>query len=371
MIRIDEIYNNTFWPFVRDNIPVTRVFFCDPFGHTKPENLFNHGKDEWENNYIFFHDQEPILLDIHQPLFDEVAHRNVDLQHQMGPKHTAFITSEKQSTAVEAACNMYGWKNYYYFFHGWASLDWYRGYNHTFLMPPPEQRKITKSFISPNRIVGGYRSHRLLLMYYLLRGGVNNALISFPKTCPYENHSVLEMAAKHCEQFPDIESVFTQAQLPWNFEKESGSPMHSCWLSLFDEVSQSMAYVVTETIYTGSRLHLTEKVFKPICQQLPFVLVSTANSLAYLREYGFKTFGDFWDESYDSITDDDQRLEKIAQLLLSFDQMSVPQLQELYQATRPVIEHNYNHFYQGNFEKILWQELTGMLGNIRKDFSAW
>ena len=34
MIRIDEIYNNTIWPWLKEHRPGTRVFFCDPFGHT-------------------------------------------------------------------------------------------------------------------------------------------------------------------------------------------------------------------------------------------------------------------------------------------------------------------------------------------------
>ena len=31
----------------------------------------------------------------------------------------------------------------------------------------------------------------------------------------------------------------------------------------------------------------------------------------------------------------------------------------------PIIEHNWNHFYGGGFEKVLWQELNGMLDNLK------
>ena len=75
--------------------------------------------------------------------------------------------------------------------------------------------------------------------------------------------------------------------------------MHSCWLSLFDLCEQSAVHVVTETVFDGKRNHLTEKTFKPICLRMPFVLLSTAHSLQYLRSYGFKTFSSLWDESYD------------------------------------------------------------------------
>ena len=70
MIRIDEIYNHTIWPWFRDNRPGTRVFFCDPPGHTDPEHLFNVGCDSIaENDYVFMHDQEPVDLNLYQSLF--------------------------------------------------------------------------------------------------------------------------------------------------------------------------------------------------------------------------------------------------------------------------------------------------------------
>ena len=61
MIRIDEIYNNTFWPWIDKNNPGTRVFFCDPPGRSDPDALFNYAPGtQQQNDYVFFHDQEPI-----------------------------------------------------------------------------------------------------------------------------------------------------------------------------------------------------------------------------------------------------------------------------------------------------------------------
>ena len=55
------------------------MFFCDPPGRSDPDALFNLGQDDViETDYIFFHDQEPVWLDLHQPLFDEVCSRNTD-----------------------------------------------------------------------------------------------------------------------------------------------------------------------------------------------------------------------------------------------------------------------------------------------------
>ena len=343
------------------------MFFCDPPGDSRPEALKNFGHDVTELQYIFFHDQEPIHLDTHRNLFQQVQQRNLDLDQGQGPRNSVIVTSEYHSELVEQICDIWGWQPFYYFFHGWAALDWYRGYHRTFLIADPDQRSITRSFISANRIIGGRRDHRILFMYHLLKNKISNAWISFPRVCPVEGQDVVELSAKFG---PTVQQTFREASLPMCFPGENDHPMHSCWLSLFDENASSLAHVVTETVYTGRRQHLTEKTFKPICLQVPFILVSTAGSLEYLRRYGFKTFDHVWDESYDLETDDALRLIKISRLLKDLDEQSPRELQQIYRATIPLVRYNFHHFYGGNFERILWQEMTQMLTAIKDCVSA-
>jgi hypothetical protein len=96
---------------------------------------------------------------------------------------------------------------------------------------------------------------------------------------------------------------------------------------------------------------------------MPFVIVGTRGSLEYLRSYGFRTFGNIWDESYD-LAEDDVRIECIAELLKSLDILSTEAKQDLFDRAREVIEHNWNHFYNGGFEAVLWTELNDMLAQI-------
>lgn len=344
------------------------MLYCNPPGHTDPDSLSTFDSDSSQYNCIYFHDQEPVYLDTHQPLFQAVEARTSDLCYRRGPNHSAIVTSEYMSEAVEQAQQQYGWKHYYYFFHGWASLDWYRGYNYTQLMPAPQQRTINSTFIAPNRIIAGARQHRLLMLYHIFKNNMQNNWVSCPKTCPAEHIDIEQAAQALTATYPDIVDVFKQAQLPMSFPNESGAPMHSCWLSLFDESADSLLYLVTETIASGRRNHLTEKSFKPICLRMPFVLVGTAGSLSYLKKYGFKTFSDFWDESYDNEPNEARRIEMIADVLKRLNSLSLTQKQELFNATIPVLEHNYNHFYGGGFESILKSELEAMLEDIRRDF---
>jgi hypothetical protein len=99
---------------------------------------------------------------------------------------------------------------------------------------------------------------------------------------------------------------------------------------------------------------------------MPFVIVGTQGSLRYLRSYGFKTFGDLWDESYDDEPDDSLRIEKIAQVLKLLDSLGEYR-QDIFDSAQEIVEHNWNHFYGGGFEKILWQELKDMLNALEFD----
>ena len=348
------------------------MHWFDPFGSVKFSDLLSLPKVPWggkfshpgggehsmydprARHYLFW-DQEPLHADTVAETLSQFC------RSYFGQRH--LITSERDSDAVQQACDTYGFQSHYYWFHGWAALDWYRGYDRSFLITPPKRRKITHTFLMPNRIVTGRRQHRLILMYNLIcQGLVHDAnYISFPAVCPGEHVSVIDAVQSLTSIYPTIGQAFGSLTLPRNFEGEQNHPMQSCWLDLFEQGSHSLLYLITETVAQGRRQHLTEKTFKPICMRMPFVLAGTQHSLRYLRSYGFRTFGDIWDESYDDEPNDVVRMERIASLLRSLDELPQSAKQHMFHWCQEVVEHNYRHFYQGAFENILWQELTDMM----------
>jgi hypothetical protein len=70
-----------------------------------------------------------------------------------------------------------------------------------------------------------------------------------------------------------------------------------------------------------------------------------------------------WDESYDDEPDDAKRIEKIAQVLKLIDGLEEHR-QDIFESAWEIIEHNWNHFYNGGFEQTLWQELKDMLNEL-------
>jgi hypothetical protein len=102
--------------------------------------------------------------------------------------------------------------------------------------------------------------------------------------------------------------------------------------------------IVFETYVAEQFPFFTEKTFKPIAFFHPFILVCNSSGLGLLRQLGFKTFGDFWDESYDELTGN-QRLEAIFHLILEIANWSQEKINLVYDKMLPILEHNHNHFY--------------------------
>jgi len=368
MIRIDEIYENTFLAWVKNNLPNVSIYYHDPFGYSDPDSLLcrSFSKPEDEHSFIYFFDQEPLILEYHRSTFDKIDDCNMKfVGNNIVRKNGIIVVSETNSDNIDYICKQRNLQPFYYFFHGWAALDWYRGSDRTFLITPWQQRQIKKTFFSANRIIGGLRQHRVLMLYHFEKLGLMHNWISASAVCPSENTHINDIAKHYIDQYPDIVDVVGNMGLPRLFPGEDVPRMSSCWLDQFDLCAESLVYHVTETVYTGRRSQLTEKSFKPIALGMPFVLSATAGSLAYLRGYGFKTFSEFWDESYDLETDDFVRAEKVAAVLKKLDDLNESDKQQLFEACWPIIEHNWNWFYKHGLESVLWDELTSMLKSIK------
>jgi len=356
MIRVDEIYDNVFTPKILEKERQS-IHYFSPFGTTDFENMKVNPLIPYRDKILLCWDQEPYINEIHRETINTFVERFMVVMIRGGLLlkevcawweynkncKVIFLTSEKNSKEVNQLCEKFNWSQSYYFFHAWASLDWYRGYNRTFLIKDYKDRKITNTFISPNRVVGGNRYHRVDLFRKMVEHKlIENNQISFPAQCPYSGEKI------------EIDGV----KLPLVFEGEEADniPNESYKITLWEQAKNSLLYIVTETLYEQQSLHLTEKTFKPIVMQMPFVIVGTKGSLEYLRSYGFKTFDSLWDESYDKL-DNKERLDAIVNLLKTLNSLSLEEKAELQKQIAPIVEYNFNWFYSQEFENLLWEEL--------------
>lgn len=335
-------------PQIKDQTNCSLTWF-DPFGSTKFQDICSFPKRKIGKRWLFW-DQEPVHQHTAKHFFDQF----IPAYNTNGETNITVITSEYNSSNVTWLYDTYGIDNDYYFFHAWAALDWYRGYNRTSLAQPFQDRKPYNTFLCPNNIIGGERKHRIEMLQQLVyRNLLDRNLISFPDVCPYEGQSLELLCKKYNLECPDV-------RLPLMIDNGSGYAAQSHRIDLWEQANNSLIHVVTETVATGKRNHLTEKTFKPIVMQQPFIIQSCGGSLEYLRRYGFRTFGEFWDESYDE-ANDDIRTKEIGKLLESLHNMNQKEKTTLQTAVNSTVEHNYNWFYSEEFEKLLWNELQTMM----------
>ena len=87
-------------------------------------------------------------------------------------------------------------------------------------------------------------------------------------------------------------------------------------------------------------LFVTEKTFKPIAHQHPFLVCGMKGTLAFLKENGFETYDHIFDESYDTLDFFDTRLDMLYNNIKYFNKEKY-----LDPLTEQKTKHNYNRFY--------------------------
>lgn len=328
-------------------------------------DLFNNSFDgsKWIENKSFFHcyffDQEPIY-DYTLPIIDQSLLHPVAWE---GPMRISILANSEHSEIKRnyaKSQNLYDW---YYFFHGFAALDWYRDFQY---VNPSSFNRFDKVFICYNHLTSKLRSYRLHLVSNL----IEKDLVKFGHVSLF--HDGWQQTIQDPENPLDnrarvkIYHALKNIKEPLTVDTDKPNGALSANVN-FDSLVSALFHVVTETVYFDSKLHLTEKVFKPIVARRPFFLVSTPGSLAYLKSYGFKTFDRWVDESYDQEEDHYVRIEKITFELAKLCAMDPKLLEQMYIEMNEVLEYNFNHFYT-TFKDLIVDELvdnfTGILGQI-------
>lgn len=99
--------------------------------------------------------------------------------------------------------------------------------------------------------------------------------------------------------------------------------------------------IVAETFTTGDCFFITEKTVRPMLLKKPMIVMGSQDFLGYLRQMGFKTFNDFWDENYDGFAEHN-RYQKILDLIDHIAQQPMDKLVDIYQRMQPILDHNYD-----------------------------
>jgi hypothetical protein len=99
--------------------------------------------------------------------------------------------------------------------------------------------------------------------------------------------------------------------------------------------------IVSETFVRGRCFYPTEKTVRPMLMKKPFIHMGPKCFLIHLRQMGFRTFHEFWDEDYDG-HGMEQRYHRILKLIDDISAKSADELQDMYNRMRSILDYNYN-----------------------------
>lgn len=333
-------------------------FYFDDFGSVKPSN-FSKGIPKFKNNsFAVFYDQEPIYSKDFNLLFTSTDNERIEYASKLvnDPNQFLLFANSEYSLEKDVLLKNTSLKDWYYFFHGFASLDWYRNVQYQ-----PPIRNFNKVFITFNNLYTEKRSYRLNLVARLLEQNLDG-LISLPVN---QTAVKQELFSPNCLLSVDSKKLVLKYLLnaePFIIDTSTPTGTLSANIDL-EVLSQGLFHLVTETVFYDQKLHLTEKVFKPIVARRPFFLVGATNNLAYLKRYGFKTFDRWIDESYDAELDNDKRIAKIVNEVSRLSQMTTSELNKIYQEMQYVLDYNFEWFY-GTFKQLIVNELVDNFAKI-------
>ena len=354
---------------------------------------------------IFFYDQEPLLdtltdlyfdmfsfpagttlaelLEIHKSKnypygFSLFAQKDFEFlfnNPQYFYKKKTIVTSEK-SSLVDSYALKYDARLLYYFFHGFAALDWYRGfyalnYNKQII------KDYTYDYITFNRLVSNDRSYRcyfvsklaeeLLLEHGRVSFGLATEQATWQEEIVDVNTKLSSKAVDHIKlHLPSTPLIIDNEHVLGSASGDIPRTIPGHWPNNDQPNVDAFWHIVTETVFYYDKLHLTEKIFKPIVSKQPFMLLGAIGNLAYLKSYGFKTFEGIIDESYDTIVDNDLRTEAVVAQIAWYCALSAEEKRTVIEAIAPIVEYNFHHFY-GEFKHKITSELLDNCRTLFKD----
>ena len=232
----------------------------------------------------------------------------------------------------------------YYWSHAMIARDWYRFAQYDSRL---KTQNLKKTFLVYCRDWMPNREYRLKFLDLATQQYLTTDCIISTQHVNNQGVHLKDYQVENPQYAFDADAILNT--VPNNTVSSSSSADYDV-----DDITSTRVSVVLETVFDSGKIHLTEKILRPIACAHPFVLAAGPGALQYLRSYGFKTFSKFWNESYDDETDASLRLEKIIGTMKQIQNLSQDDWREI----KCIADHNQQHFFSEEFINQVTTELT-------------
>jgi hypothetical protein len=149
------------------------------------------------------------------------------------------------------------------------------------------------------------------------------------------------------EQAPQSLEKFCKVRHQWPLQIETtdsytvGATTNAHTNQLAKYYPEFLIDLVAETWTQGQCFFPTEKTVRAMLLKKPMIVMGPRDYFCYLRQMGFQTFYEFWDEDYDGFADGN-RYSKILHLIHELSTRDSDELNKMYRQMQPILNHNYN-----------------------------
>jgi len=258
-----------------------------------------------------------------------------------------IVHSEKNSKDVDQYQNN-GFICLHYWAHALIARDWYRFAQHDVRLDTSQ--KNTNTFLIYCRDWSEGREYRLKFLELLVTHGLES--VSHTSFMHYNSNG------NHFSnyKFSNRNFEFLNPKTIDNISNNKVASSSSADYDWRDFVLTKLS-IILETVFDGTKIHLTEKTLRPIACGHPFILAAGPGSLDYIKSYGFRTFSPYIDESYDQETDSLKRLEKIITSMKKIQDLQGKDLDDFNHNTKIIALYNKQHFFSDKFFSQIKNEL--------------
>jgi len=212
-----------------------------------------------------------------------------------------------------------------------------------------------KFFLSYNK--NTTKTFRIQLILWLIKNElIDDSYVSI--LIKNDNFNIKELESKEVELI-DLAEYYSKFNklgfnvLDWDYPNIKNDVFSNFLYTTKSHYSETYFNIITETSFENNSLNLTEKSFKALANCHPFLIIGDCKSNEYLRTLGFEPYNDLIDYEFDSIVDNQKRLNNVLGEIRKIHLKGEKYILSWYKNNIEKIKKNRNRFFEFSFSEMI------------------
>ncbi len=141
--------------------------------------------------------------------------------------------------------------------------------------------------------------------------------------------------------------------LDWDYPNHKNDVFSNLKYTTKSHYADTYFNIITETSFENNSLNLTEKSFKAFANCHPFLIIGDMDTHKYLQSLGFELYDELIDYSFDSLPDNQKRLNDALGQIRKVHELGVDSIINFYKNNIEKIKKNKERFFEYSFSKMI------------------